>query len=427
MFDMVLSMATAAELLPRVYEGIARDHITIRDGVRAATAAAGAADRERLRWIREADRVELWRADGHRSAASWVAAEVGISQWKARRWINCAHALERLPLIAAAVESGSLSLDKAVELTRFATPEDEKDLLRWAGRVSAARIRERGDELVSQRIEKVNRSYAGRFLSLQWMECRDGQMLALDGLIPPSEGRMFEEILQAAVDGLPDAPEGEDEYLLEQKLVDALVAVTSAVGDGSDRVVPTLVFHASLDQLAGDDGSVNFGGTMLHPETARRIFCDARIQPVVEGKGGEFGVGRETRNPPRWLRRQVLHRDHSTCAFHGCEMRRFLVPHHVDHWVRDDGETALPNLISLCPYHHRLVHEEGWSVILEPDGSPMWFRPSGRRYEPGVPSPEYPVRRMTARSLGHAEAAAYSRLFALRAHGSGPPKDPPDI
>jgi hypothetical protein len=31
------------------------------------------------------------------------------------------------------------------------------------------------------------------------------------------------------------------------------------------------------------------------------------------------------------------------------------------HWA-DGGETALENLVLLCRPHHRIVHEQGWTL-----------------------------------------------------------------
>jgi hypothetical protein len=65
------------------------------------------------------------------AAEAWprLSGRVGISNWKARRWVGAAYALEHLPRLSASPESGALSLDKVVELTRFATPATEKDLI----------------------------------------------------------------------------------------------------------------------------------------------------------------------------------------------------------------------------------------------------------------------------------------------------------
>ena len=76
--------------------------------------------------------------------------------------------------------------------------------------------------------------------------------------------------------------------------------------------------------------------------------------------------------------------------FPGCGARRFLHCHHIRHWPL--GPTDLDNLVLLCSYHHRLVHEYGWRVELGAvPGTSRWYRPDGSRYEPGPPeraSPE---------------------------------------
>src|SRR5215467_3284308 len=103
------------------------------------------AHRELLRAVVEIDRHELWRDDGARDTAHWLWMRYGLSEWKARRWITAAHALEHLPKVAEALSSGALGIDKVVELCRFATPETEEGLLGWATRVAAGAIRHRGD------------------------------------------------------------------------------------------------------------------------------------------------------------------------------------------------------------------------------------------------------------------------------------------
>jgi len=57
--------------------------------------------------------------------AQWLSGELGISNWRARRLVEAAYCLEHLTLVAAALQNGSLSLDKTVELTRFAVPDTQ--------------------------------------------------------------------------------------------------------------------------------------------------------------------------------------------------------------------------------------------------------------------------------------------------------------
>ena len=95
--------------------------------------------------VAECDRRELWRGDGARDCAEWVAARLGISKWAARRWITAGHALCDLPRISAALSTGELGFDKAVELCRIATPDTEAKLIPWARRVTVAAVRRRAE------------------------------------------------------------------------------------------------------------------------------------------------------------------------------------------------------------------------------------------------------------------------------------------
>src|SRR5687767_5362387 len=90
-----------------------------------ATASVAQAQRQLFRLIADAAEVEVWRDDGARDLAHWLSIRYGISGWKAARWIAAAGALRSLPAVDEAFGSGELSLDKTVELTRFAEPADE--------------------------------------------------------------------------------------------------------------------------------------------------------------------------------------------------------------------------------------------------------------------------------------------------------------
>lgn len=143
---------------------LAADAIAIKEGLDEATAAVGRAERQRLRWILSADRAERWRSEGARNMAQFLSAQAHISNWKARRMIEAAYALESLPLTAAALEAGALSLDKVVELTRFVTPADESRWVSWARRVTTGGVRDRADMEVKRARDEAEQPEATRSL-----------------------------------------------------------------------------------------------------------------------------------------------------------------------------------------------------------------------------------------------------------------------
>ena len=111
-------------------------------------------------------------------------------------------------------------------------------------------------------------------------------------------------------------------------------------------------------------------------------MCSGRLQWLLEDEAGHVvRVGRTTREPPSWMMRQLKHRDRE-CRYPGCAARRFLQAHHIRHWEQG-GATELANLILVCFFHHKLVHEYGWRIIRDRDGTVAWFRSNGKRTDQG--------------------------------------------
>lgn len=85
-----------------------------------------------------------WFTDGYASPATGIAQTLDIHSSTAREWIRVGHALDELPLIDQAFSSDRLSYAKARILTRWATPDNERELLALAAdraRCNAARRR----------------------------------------------------------------------------------------------------------------------------------------------------------------------------------------------------------------------------------------------------------------------------------------------
>ena len=117
-------------------------------------------------------------------------------------------------------------------------------------------------------------------------------------------------------------------------------------------------------------------------ETARRLSCDAARVTILEGppppgelRGEPLAVGRRTRTLPPAIQR-ALHARDGRCRFPSCTQVAYLHGHHIQHWA-EGGETALDNLIQLCRFHHRLVHEEQFQVRPLPWGGFEFRRPDG--------------------------------------------------
>jgi len=330
------------------------------------------------------DREESWADDGARDMAQWLWMRYGLSDWKARRWIAAAYALESLPCVAEAFSAGRLGIDKVVELIRFARPETEGDLLAWAERVSPGAIRHRGD-LAARREAEVEGSDATS-RSLTWEVHAQGRRVAIVADLPAAEGSTVVRALEARADSIPVLPGEEHDH--DARMADALVAVCTESVGGSDLPGATVVVHATVEALtSGEPGELASGGIVPGP-VLERLACSGRIRVMLHGRDGDpLRLGRTTRVPSRAMVAALRQRDRS-CVFPGCGARRFTQAHHVVFWSRG-GLTDLDNLVLLC-HHHTLVHEHGWRLARPPGGPVRWFRPDGTRYRAGPAPPREP-------------------------------------
>jgi Domain of unknown function (DUF222)/HNH endonuclease len=136
-------------------------------------------------------------------------------------------------------------------------------------------------------------------------------------------------------------------------------------GAASDRC--QVVIHVDRD-LTSSEGTLDAtleDGTRVSAETLRRVACDGGVVTAVvdaDQGGAVLDVGRRTRAIPAAIRRALWIRDQG-CRFPGCANQRFLHGHHVRHWLYG-GRTSLDNLVLLCPFHHRQIHEGGFSLRL---------------------------------------------------------------
>ncbi|MGH2590447.1 MAG: DUF222 domain-containing protein, partial [Actinomycetota bacterium] len=316
--------------------------------------------------------------------------------WKARRWIAAAHALEELRRLSDAFSSGELGIDKVVELSRFATPDTEARLVSWAKGVSCACVRRTADLAARQSIEATREVDGAR--SLSWWYFDEGRCFGMQAELPAAQGSVVAKALERVADELPVMPGEEGIWRVDARRADALVALCSArVSDDADPDRATVVVHAPLEALvSSEDRACELeGGGVLHPETARRLLCNARVQAVVEDEAGDVvRLGRTSRVVPAWMIRQLRYRDRE-CRFPACGARRFTQAHHIVWWERG-GRTDLDNLVLVCSFHHKLVHELGWTLTRDADGTVAWSRPDGTRHLAGPGPPDDAVVRRSA-------------------------------
>lgn len=345
-----------------------------------------AAQRELLPALAELDEREAWLDDGAHDMPHWVSMQLGVSRWKAERWVAAGHRLSELPAIANTLERGDLGIDKVVELTRFAIPDDDEPLAEWAEDVTSGAIRARGDELRRATRTEAAEIDDDRWLAWRWTD--EGRRLLLEGEMPAAQGAVVTAAIDKLANDIPSMPDEQRQLLIGRRRIDALEALCGSSG-GSEGDRATVVVHVQAEALDDSDasGTTEHGG-VLHIDTIRRLLCDARVQAVAESADGAvLDVGRTSREPSAWMLRQLGYRDRG-CTFPGCGHRRFVQAHHIRWWSRG-GRTHLDNLALVCTFHHRLVHEHGWNLERTPTGAVRWFRPGGVRYRAGPHAPPH--------------------------------------
>ena len=387
-------------------EEIEEEVVTLAAHIHAAT-------RRLLALIAEFDCRRGWELGGHRSCAHWLAFRTGMDMGAAREKVRAARALEDLPEIGASMARGELSFSKVRALTRVANAENESDLLELARGTTAHQLERmvrafrRGTR--EEEGERERRLHESRSFSV--FPDEEGMYL-VKGRLPAEAGAVLMRAVEAASDHLfreecelegtvvEDGvakpirvaaatlrPVEESEKQAAQRRADALGlvaerALEAGFGDGpvsGSRAGRYQVMVHVDERTLQEDGSADRShlddGTRVAAETARRLACDCGVVRVERGADDKIlNVGRRTRTIPPVLRRALEVRDQG-CRFPGCGSR-YCDAHHVRHWA-DGGETSLDNCLLLCRHHHRLVHEEGWTVEWWGPGRPAFRSPRG--------------------------------------------------
>jgi hypothetical protein len=123
-----------------------------------------------------------------------------------------------------------LSLDKVLQLARFATPETEKQLLKWAKRASVNAIRGKAN-LTPPSVKETRTAFDERYVEWWWWD--DGTRLAIEGLLPAEDGAAVVKALESLAEDQPPVP---SRSTFEQRCADALAALASGPPQASKDV-----------------------------------------------------------------------------------------------------------------------------------------------------------------------------------------------
>ncbi len=233
------------------------------------------------------------------------------------------------------------------------------------------------------------------------------RLLIASGFLPQRAGQPVQIQLSMTLSQLLGLPEADPAAAAD------IIANGTPVPPGADcdaaitPIVTGSVDHDLLDTLAGrylaspsqgspSQGSPSQGSSNMAVRAARQLTV-AEATRLLSGPTGlaarlrtgklagaaatislPLDIGRTSQLIPPHIRRAVCRRD-QRCRFPGCHRRPAAC--HVHHLTSraDGGETSVENCCLLCPFHHLIaVHQWGWALILNPDGTTTATGPDGR-------------------------------------------------
>jgi hypothetical protein len=367
-----------------------------------------------------------WASWEMTSCAAWLSWKCQMSSGTAREHVRVARALSDLPVIRSEFGAGRLSYAKVRALTRIATPDTDASLAELAGPMTGNQL-ERFAR-AHRKVSSVDDTTARIRRRLAWRFEDDGSLSGTLHL-PPLAGAVLLKALRAAASDLEHPhpgvsaetcpPTDQPQRLTSSSLADALLIIAEAflaekVAAADDPEVYQVIVHVGTDAInpadpgagmdvppdrpatappdvsAETDGAVPAAtghpadparchvedGPAISVSTAQLIACSASWSWMLHDSAGKLlDLGRRRRRPNAALRRAARERDTCRCRFPGCESRRVDL-HHIRYWS-NGGRTKLDNLISLCRYHHTLVHGRGYLIAAARDGTFAFYRPDG--------------------------------------------------
>lgn len=350
-------------------------------GAQAEALADVTGDRRAARYVEivrwgEAVESGVWVGKGYRSPSAWMAAATGEPVGACKRMLSLGERLGRMPEMAAMFRDGVVS-EQAVAAVADVWHESiavafERDELLFADWFYRRPFREAKMQLdawaaiehAAALDETAQSSFEARHFSVIKTSVGPSKISgALD-----NEGTAH---LRAALSMLAgDVGDGRSRG---QRNADALVTMAKFTLAHFEQPVDTPRRPQPVDVVINHDTLTDGTGVswldseIVTPATALRLVCDAGVhRTITYGGSAILDYGRRTRTVSESLRRALVSRD-GGCRFSGCGTPAAMCDaHHAEHWA-DGGTTSIDNLVLLCWFHHRYLHEQHWQ--LEPFGA----------------------------------------------------------
>ncbi len=304
-----------------------------------------AAEHAAARLLRLVADESLHQALGYASIYDYAEQALDLSVRQARGLLQIGGMLPSLPALDAAFAAGTISWTKARELIRVITPDTD------AAWVAAA------TENTSRTLEAmVSKSQVGEAPRALKDDPRGSARTRFVVEMEASDAAMVRDALailrtQAGLHGV-EMDEGAALAAMAQRVV------FDAEGDAAPIAERYRVIVTSCPTC----GEAHAADAEISETVGAQAACDAEVVDLRPGPGH----GHLTRTIPPAIRRAVLHRDGTRCAVEGCRCRLWLDVHHLRSRT-SGGKHDEQNLVTLCPLHHRRVHDGMLALALVRD------------------------------------------------------------
>ena len=310
------------------------DWCTVDRELRSIARQRGALDASEARWLREAERLEIWKHLGMVSALDYMERVLGYTPHAARERLRVANALGELPGIAEAFARGELAFSAVRELTRVATAKTDAE---WR------------DAAIGKSVHEIEQLVAGRARGSQPSDPPDPEVrthVVRFELRPDTYARLRQA--RAALADEHGRQLDDDELIAA--LCDAALDRTAPASDATGRAR----FQIAMTVCERcRQGWQHGAGVKLAVDavTVDQALCDAQHIGSIDGDC----PARAHQDIPPATVRLVWHRDGGRCQTPGCRSSRGLEIHHIVH--REDGGSHEPsNLTIRCSACHRAHH-----------------------------------------------------------------------
>jgi hypothetical protein len=339
MGDVAIEVAQVPVWTPGSARTTRLDWKAVDGALRSIRRRRAALDAEEARWLREAERLEIWRPLGMVSMLDYLERVLGYAPRTAQDRLRVARALGDLPQLTAALTAGALPFSAVRELTRVATPMTEAS---WVAAATDKNLRQI-EELVADH--------------------RPGDRPE-DPPAPEARTHVVRFELRAETFALlRQARTVVDDDHGTNLADDAFVAaLCGAVLDGAPHGEPTGRARFQIAVTVCErcrQGWQEGGGARIAIDDAAidRALCDAQHIGSIDGDGPE----RAHQDIPPSVARFVWRRDGGRCRVDGCRSSRGLELHHVIHRA-DGGSHDASNIVLICSACH-LAHHRGVLTI----------------------------------------------------------------